>query len=36
VASLLALLALATLVAKAALEWRIRVEERPAIMEEGA
>ena len=34
VASLLALLALVTLVAKAALEWRIRVEERPAVMEE--
>ena len=33
VASLLALLALVTLVAKAALEWRIRVEERPAVME---
>jgi sulfate transport system permease protein len=36
VASLLALLALVTLVAKAALEWRIRVEERPAVMEEVA
>jgi sulfate/thiosulfate transport system permease protein len=35
VASLLALLALVTLVAKAALEWRIRVEERPAVMGEG-
>jgi sulfate/thiosulfate transport system permease protein len=34
VASLLALLALVTLVAKAALEWRIRIEERPAVMEE--
>src|ERR1700734_3553115 len=33
VASLLALLALVTLLAKAALEWRIRVEERPAVME---
>ena len=33
VASLLALLALVTLVAKAALEWRIRAEERPAVME---
>ena len=33
VASLLALLALVTLVAKAALEWRIRVEERPAVMD---
>jgi sulfate transport system permease protein len=33
VASLLALLALVTLVAKAALEWRIRVEERPTVME---
>jgi sulfate/thiosulfate transport system permease protein len=33
VASLLALLALVTLVAKAALEWRIRVEERPTLME---
>ena len=30
VASLLALLAVVTLVAKAALEWRIRVEQRPA------
>ncbi len=34
VASLLALLALVTLVAKAALEWRIRAEERPAVMED--
>jgi sulfate transport system permease protein len=34
VASLLALLALVTLLAKAALEWRIRAEERPAVMEE--
>jgi sulfate/thiosulfate transport system permease protein len=34
VASLLALLALVTLGAKAALEWRIRVEERPVIMDE--
>ena len=34
VASLLALLALVTLIAKAALEWRIRAEERPAVMEE--
>jgi len=34
VASLLALLALVTLVAKAALEWRIRVDERPPVMEE--
>jgi sulfate/thiosulfate transport system permease protein len=33
VASLLALLALVTLVAKAALEWRIGAEERPAVME---
>jgi sulfate transport system permease protein len=33
VASLLALLALVTLVAKAALEWRIRAEERPAVMD---
>jgi sulfate transport system permease protein len=32
VASLLALLALVTLLAKAALEWRIRAEERPAVM----
>jgi sulfate transport system permease protein len=31
VASLLTLLAVITLLAKAALEWRIRVEERPAI-----
>jgi sulfate transport system permease protein len=30
VASLLALLAVVTLIAKAALEWRIRVEQRPA------
>jgi sulfate/thiosulfate transport system permease protein len=36
VASLLALLALVTLLAKAALEWRIRAEERPAVMEEVA
>jgi sulfate/thiosulfate transport system permease protein len=36
VASLLALLALVTLLAKAALEWRIRAEERPAVMEEAA
>ena len=35
VASLLALLALVTLVAKAALEWRIRAQERPAAVEEG-
>lgn len=35
VASLLALLALVTLAAKAALEWRIRSEERPAAVEEG-
>jgi sulfate transport system permease protein len=34
VASLLALLALVTLAAKTALEWRIRVEERPAVMED--
>jgi len=34
VASLLALLALVTLLAKAALEWRIRAEERPAVMED--
>jgi sulfate/thiosulfate transport system permease protein len=34
VASLLALLALVTLAAKAALEWRIRAEERPAVMDE--
>jgi sulfate transport system permease protein len=34
VASLLALLALVTLVAKAALEWRIRAEERPVIFED--
>ena len=34
VASLLALLALVTLVAKTALEWRIRAEERPAVMED--
>jgi sulfate/thiosulfate transport system permease protein len=34
VASLLALLALVTLVAKAALEWRIRAEERPTVMED--
>jgi sulfate transport system permease protein len=34
VASLLALLALVTLIAKAALEWRIRVEERAVVMEE--
>jgi sulfate transport system permease protein len=34
VASLLALLALVTLVAKTALEWRIRVDERPAVMED--
>jgi sulfate/thiosulfate transport system permease protein len=33
VASLLALLALVTLAAKAALEWRIRAEERPPIEE---
>jgi sulfate transport system permease protein len=32
VASLLALLAVVTLVAKAALEWRIRVEQRPAAV----
>ena len=32
VASLLALLALVTLAAKTALEWRIRAEERPAVM----
>jgi sulfate transport system permease protein len=36
VASLLALLALVTLAAKAALEWRIRSEERPVAMEEGS
>ncbi|MGA2712823.1 MAG: sulfate ABC transporter permease subunit CysW [Bryobacteraceae bacterium] len=36
VASLLTLLALVTLVAKAALEWKIRVEERPAITAEEA
>jgi sulfate transport system permease protein len=34
VASLLTLLAVVTLVAKAALEWRIRIEERPAITAE--
>jgi sulfate transport system permease protein len=34
VASLLALLALVTLIAKAALEWRIRVEERLAVMDD--
>jgi sulfate/thiosulfate transport system permease protein len=34
VASLLALLALVTLAAKAALEWRIRAEQRSAIMDE--
>jgi sulfate/thiosulfate transport system permease protein len=34
VASLLALLALVTLVAKAALEWRIRAEERSTVMDE--
>jgi sulfate/thiosulfate transport system permease protein len=34
VASLLTLLAVVTLVLKAALEWRIRVEERPAITAE--
>src|SRR6202044_2557890 len=34
VASLLAFLALVTLVAKAFLEWRIRIEERPAVVEE--
>jgi sulfate transport system permease protein len=34
VASLLALLALVTLLAKAALEWRIRAEERSVVMEE--
>ena len=32
VASLLALLALVTLVAKAALEWRIRAEEQPSVI----
>jgi ABC-type sulfate transport system permease subunit len=31
---LLALLALVTLLAKAALEWRIRAEERSVVMEE--
>ena len=34
VASLLALLALVTLLAKTALEWRIRAEERPSVMED--
>jgi sulfate transport system permease protein len=33
VASLLALLALVTLAAKTALEWRIRAEERSVVME---
>ncbi len=36
VASLLTLLAVVTLLAKAALEWRIRAEERPAIRAEEA
>lgn len=36
VASLLALLALVTLAAKAALEWRIRAEERPSVIEEAS
>jgi ABC-type sulfate transport system permease subunit len=34
VASLLTLLAVVTLLAKAALEWRIRAEGRPAITAE--